>query len=59
MFHFAPLQVIRKTSRFGDATAIICEFDGPKVRLMFETENRGVEFVWYSVTAIYSYAVIG
>lgn len=59
MFHFAPLQVIRKTGRFGGATAIICEFRDTHVRLMFEIENRGVEFVWYPVTAIYSYAVIG
>ena len=59
MFQFAPFQVIRKTGRFGGDTGIICEIDGPKIRVMFEAANRGVEFRWYPVTALYCYAVIG
>ena len=59
MFHFAPFQVIRRTGRFGGDTGIICEFVGTRARVMFETANRGVEFRWYSVTALYNYAVIG
>jgi len=56
MFHFKPLQVIRNSR---NDTGLICEFDGTRARVMFETESSGVEFRQYSVTALYSYAVIG
>jgi len=56
MFHFAPFQVIRNSR---NDTGLICEFVGTRARVMFETEHNGVEFRWYSVTALYSYAVIG
>ena len=56
---YQPLQVIRKTGRFGGDTGLICEIDGTRLRIMFETEHNGVEFVWYSVTGLRSYAVIG
>lgn len=56
---YRPLQVIRKTGRFGGDTGIICEVSGHRYRIMFETEGNGVEFRWYSVAGLRDYAVIG
>ena len=59
MFHFAAYQVIRKTGRFGGDTGIIVSIKDGRALVMFETANRGVEMRRYSITALYSYAVVG
>lgn len=56
---FKPLQVISNIRPLMNDTGIIDRIDGHRYRVMFETANRGVEFRWYSVTALKDYRVIG
>ena len=55
---FKPLQVIRYIGTMQD-TGIIVAVDGHRYRIMFETEKSGVEFVWYTASALKDYRVIG
>lgn len=60
MFGYEPYTVIRQTLVAGGSdTGIICEWKYGKARVMFETVNNGVEFVWYPLSALARYTVIG
>lgn len=55
MFGYSVYSVIRK----NQDTGIICAIDGHRFRIMFETADNGVEFVWYPLSAVSKYEVVG